>query len=210
MSCNKKILNFSSINSILAILRAKKYIIYKEPFKLNIIGVRNNLLNPKNFDDYIYVIYKNESNNWIGYRYNATTDPSTKYLIKGGFKDPNKGTAILPGGQYVDTWELGPHGQTGYTALRQQKNLCVYRDYNRDDILNFNIENKDCGKFGINIHRASAYSELENVGMNSAGCQVVQDPNEYKTLIFLAEQAKEQWGNSFTYSLMDQKTLDET
>lgn len=209
MSCNKKILNFSSINSILAILRAKKYIIYKEPFKLNIIGVRNNLLNPKNFDDYIYVIYKNESNNWIGYRYNATTDPSTKYLIKGGFKDPNKGTAILPGGQYVDTWELGPHGQTGYTALRQQKNLCVYRDYNRDDILNFNIENKDCGKFGINIHRGKIAGADDGegntsiIGDYSAGCQVFQNSYCFDEFINLTQEQRSRYGNKFTYTLID-------
>ena len=95
-------------------------------------------------------------------------------------------------------------------ALCQRNgDVSVYRDNNRDMIWDMNPSTITTGMFGINIHRASAYKELENVGVNSAGCQVIQDPNEYKTLIFLAEQAKVQWGNSFTYTLMEQKYLDE-
>ena len=76
MSCNKKTLSLSKINSLIANLRAKNYQVYTQPNRLNIIGVRNPLSNATKFDDYIYVIYKNDNNNWVGYRYNATTDPS--------------------------------------------------------------------------------------------------------------------------------------
>ena len=36
-------------------MRARKYVVYKEPFKLNIIGVRNADTNPLKFDDTLYV-----------------------------------------------------------------------------------------------------------------------------------------------------------
>jgi hypothetical protein len=61
--------------------------------------------------------------------------------------------------------------------------------------------------FGINIHRASSTQTLEEIGKNSAGCQVIQSPENYKLFIQLCEQSSEIFGNKFTYTLINQKDL---
>lgn len=204
MSCNAKKISLPKINTLLSILRAKKYIVYKKPYQINIIGVRNKISNPEKFDDYIYVIYKNENFNWQGFRFNATTDPSTKYLKSSS----SKGIAILPQGQYVNSFKLRLHnGQ--YLALGQSKDICVYRDYDRNNTLNFDINTKTCGLFGINIHRAKSNSaddgngNTEYIGDYSAGCQVFQNYYCFQQFIDLLEQSKSLYGNSFTYTLID-------
>lgn len=210
MACNGKSISVSKINSLLSNLRAKGYEVYKEPYRLNIIGVRNPNTNPQKFDDYIYVIYKDDNNRWVGRRYNATTDPSTIYLEKGGFKSSTTGTAIMPEGQYVDTYKLGTHGtESPHTALKQDKSFCVYRDYNRDNLLNFDIDSKQCGNYRLNIHRARAggaddgQGNTEFIGRYSAGCQVFQNSYCFDEFIDLAQQHRSRYGNKFTYTLLD-------
>ncbi len=210
MSCNKKTLSLSKINSLIANLRAKNYQVYTQPNRLNIIGVRNPLSNATKFDDYIYVIYKNDNNNWVGYRYNATTDPSSKYLQKGGYDSSTQGTAILPEGQYVDKYSIRLHANK-YKAVAQKygEDICVYRDYNRDNILNFDVSTKTCGSYGINIHRAKpdgaddGQGNTLEIGDYSAGCQVFQNFYCFQEFMQLAERQKDLYGNSFTYTLLD-------
>ena len=38
-------------------------------------------------------------------------------------------------------------------------------------------------------------------------CQVVQDPDEYEIHMEIAKKAAEVWGNSFTYTLINEKDL---
>tara|TARA_R110002153_G_scaffold54854_2_gene152521 strand:+ start:1133 stop:1744 length:612 start_codon:yes stop_codon:yes gene_type:complete len=198
-----------TVPSLISAMSAAKYTVFQndsKPFNLNIVGIRATNPVPNKFNDTLAVFWKYEGQ-WNLFATQITTLPGDYWM-----KNPmnTKGCAILVPGQYRSVYKLDQHNGK-YLALCQRNGVVsVYRDNNKDVIWDMDPATITTGMYGINIHRASAYSELENVGMNSAGCQVVQDPNEYKTLIFLAEQAKEQWGNSFTYSLMDQKTLDET
>ena len=61
--------------------------------------------------------------------------------------------------------------------------------------------------FGINIHRASATRESTQVDKWSAGCQVVANPHEYDLLIAAVKEAIEQWGDGFTYTLINERDL---
>tara|TARA_R110002012_G_scaffold26744_1_gene86510 strand:+ start:2056 stop:2784 length:729 start_codon:yes stop_codon:yes gene_type:complete len=208
MACNKESISYAQIQSLIAIMKSRGYIVYKERNRLNIVGVRNPSPRPEKFDDNFYVFYKNDDNKWVGYKYTGTTDPSTSYLNKGGFEDSTSGTAIVPQGQYVDSYAIGKHNGK-YDALRQVRPFCVYRDYNRDDILNFNVEDKVCGDFGINIHRAMAggaddgNGNTENVGIYSAGCQVFNNYYCFQEFMELAGTHADLYGNSFTYTLLD-------
>lgn len=208
MACNKKQISFAKINSLLSNMKAQGYIVYNKPYQLNIIGVRNPNTNPIKFDDYIYVIFKNDNNQWIGYRYNATTDPSTKTLAS--LKYNPKGTAILPEGQYVDKYTIRLHNnQYNAVAQKRDENICVYRDYDRTDILTFDTNSISCGQFGINIHRAKSggaddgQGNTENIGDYSAGCQVFQNSYCFEEFMQLAQEHKLRHGNSFTYTLFD-------
>lgn len=207
MACEGKNISRAKIRKIVGLLKAKKYIIYTLPYQLNMVGVRNKGTNPTKFDDKMYVFWKNDKNIWEGREYAMTTDPSTTYL-----ENPmNKvATAVLPNGQYVDAWKLGKH-RGEYTALVQRKSFCVYRDYNRNAWIDFNVEDKTCGKFGINIHRGKprgaddGKGNTENIGLYSAGCQVLQ--NYYcftDELIPMLQKQQRLYGTEdFTYTLID-------
>ena len=213
MACESKKIGRLKIGKILGMMRSKKYVIYKRPYELNIIGVRNANTDPDKFDDTMYVIYKDDKDKWVGKEYVITTDPSTKYLKKGGHKSSSKGTAILPNGQYLDKWTIRGHGVTGYKALGQRNDsdgkICVYRDYDRNSTLNFDIESKTCGNYGINIHRAKSggaddgKGNTKYIGVYSAGCQVFQNYYCFKEFMDMAYKQKDLYGNSFSYTLFD-------
>ncbi len=186
------------IDSILKLYDTNKYKIYSDYNKLNIFGIRkatrkNNL---NQFQDVLGYFYNSKD----GYQFKTfkgTTTPGHYWL--GTLMNP-KGTAILVPGQYEDTWSIGMHlGK--YEALCQRKPVKVYRDKNKDEILDMDPKTIDSGIFGINIHRAHLNTVAYYIGKYSAGCQVIQDPAEFSTLMILAHLHKQLYSNSFTYTL---------
>jgi len=213
MGCNGKNMTTLQIRRVMKTLKARKYKVYTQPYFLNIVGVRNNNTNPTKFDDKMYVFWKNNNNKWVGRQYSITTDPSTKYLSKGGIGTykGKKSTAILPTGQYLDTWKVGYH-RGKYKALTQSKDLCVYRDYDRNNIISFNIKDKDCGGFGINIHKAKdggaddGQGTTKTIGSYSAGCQVFANNGCFAEFMNLIQKQVDQYGTKyFTYTLLDKQ-----
>ena len=169
-------------------------------YNLNIIGVRTADMTPNTFNDWLYVVYKDETNNWVELRFQITTDPGLYYL-----NNPMsvRGTAILKAGQYRGSHKLGQHrGQ--YDALVQRRKVTVYRDTNKDDEYDMDPESEISGYFGINIHRANSRRESTQVDRWSAGCQVFSDPNEFGMFIDLCKRAAQVWGPSFTYTLIEE------
>ena len=97
---------------------------------------------------------------------------------------------------------LGLHrGQ--YEALVQRGNeVCVWRDRNADNVHDYG-QNEECGYFGINIHRASRIVASQSVDQYSAGCQVIQDPDEYYDFIQRCKlQIEHNCWEKFTYTLL--------
>jgi hypothetical protein len=196
---NKKNVN---IKGLINLLKRKRFVVYDDPFKLNIVGVRANSTVPNKFDDVIYVFYKDDKRNWQGKAYPATVDTGTYWL-----KNPmhKEGSALLKEGQYVDTWKRRPHGEQGYLALGQEKPVTVYRDYNRDAVLDFNNGKEMTGLFGINIHRANKKGVTEYVDKHSAGCQVFKNIDDFNEFMEMTKKQAELYGNKFTYSLIDER-----
>lgn len=89
--------------------------------------------------------------------------------------------AILPG-QYRGVYAPGRHPRVGgKPALRQVGPFTVFRDTNRDDVLDVlkgSIAPARCesGLFGMNFHRASPGYVSTRIGKWSAGCQVPAIP----------------------------------
>ena len=139
------------------------------------------------------------NNKWILKQYPSTTDPGTYYLLK----PMNKlGTAILKEGQYIDSYKRGLH-KGKYTALRQAKNVVVYRDSDRNAIFDLNAR-ETTGMYGINIHKAGAdSSEVKNW---SAGCQVFKKSADFDEFMGLVKKQEAKYGNKFTYTLIDKVT----
>jgi hypothetical protein len=128
------------------------------------------------------------------YVYSGTTNPGTHWLKN--LLNP-KGTAVLKPGQYVDSWKLGLH-QGKYEALVQAKPVTVYRDGDKDDTAEEQGK-EDTGMFGINIHRANPSAISSIIDKWSAGCQVLDNPEQFKTLISSCKTSNRKL---FTYTLL--------
>ena len=195
---------FKNIRALLAVMRSKGYKVNERPYELNLVSVRNSNTKPNAFDDTLYVFWKNDSGKWIGKFYTITTDPGT-YWLKNPLSD--LGSAILKEGQYVDSYQIGLH-QGKYKALVQRKPVTVYRDYDRNAILDFNNGKEETGLFGINIHRAGASGKTINVDKWSAGCQVFEDADDFQNFLELADKHEGLYGNNFTYTLIDERAYN--
>ena len=188
---------------LLDTVQQRSYKINDRPFELNIVGVRADNVVPNRFDDTIYVFFRNNIGKWILYPFSATTDPGTYWLQHPMNQD---GTAIMKEGQYVDAYQIGLH-RNQYLALVQRKPVTVYRDYDRNAVLDFMNGEEQTGFFGINIHRASVSGTTKFIDKFSAGCQVMADANDFKTFMQLCEQHRNLYGNQFTYTLIDERAL---
>lgn len=174
-------------------------------YNLNIIGIRKDNKNAVNnkYDDVMVVIYKTKKG-WSTHYYTITTEPGAYYMSK---KLGNvKGTAILVPGQYRGCWEIGKHNGK-YKALVQRKPVKVYRDGNMDDVYDMYPETINEGMFGINIHRSNEGFTRDTIDMYSAGCQVFNSPKEFGAFMTLCDKQAELYGNTFTYTLIDEKDL---
>jgi len=186
-------------DAIKAAMRRKGYVVFGNDAKgydLNIFGIRTRDTRSNAFNDIVGVMYL-EAGRWILFTFPATTDPGLYWRRNPGRVE---GTAILVPGQYRGAYKVGKH--KGYAALQQQKPVKVYRDPNKDDVLDFDPETIQAGMFGINIHRSNKDRPSEQVNKWSAGCQVLADPIHFGFLMALAMEAQEIHGNSFTYTLL--------
>jgi hypothetical protein len=186
---------------------AKDYKFFDTPDKklnINIIGVRRDNQGSNTFDDFLLVMYREEEL-MISNRYQITTDPGKYWLLNP--MNP-KGTAVLAPDQYRSTWKLGKH-QAKYEALVQAKPVKVYRDNSKDEIIDYNTLrlSLDEGYFGINIHRSNPYDQSYVINKWSAGCQVFKKVEDYNKFMELCKDSSKIYGNSFTYTLIDEKDL---
>lgn len=176
-------------------------------YDVNIIGVRNSKTKGRitnAFDDCITVSFM-ENGEWQFFCFQATTDPGSHWeqnLLN------KKGVAILKPGQYRGSHKLRLH-QGKYLALGQKEPVKVYRDKNKDGDYDLLEESVDEGLFGINIHRATGKSGGKSIRVDkwSAGCQVIADNDDWHCFLDICQSAREIWGNSFTYTLLESKDI---
>ena len=200
----EELLTFQNIKST---VESKGYKFFDTPHKilnLNLVGVSRDNEGTNTFDDYLVVLYREEELAIIN-KYEVTTDPGKYWLEK---PINPKGTAVLKPGQYRGTWQLGKH-QGKYEALVQRKPVKVWRDNNKDDVIDYNNITllSDEGFFGINIHRSNPYDQSYVVNRWSAGCQVFKKIEDYNNFIQVCKDSAKIYGNSFTYTLIEEKDL---
>jgi hypothetical protein len=193
-----------TLESIILQANSQGYFFDKRPFKLNVVGVRNPLnTSPLRFDDSIAYFYYDDNGNLVGNVARATTSPSIYFL-----ENPmnRSGAAILKQGQYKDSYSIGLHRGL-YSALVQSKPVTVIRDDDRNAFINF-LSPTQTGLFGINIHRATAgKDDTSTIGTDSAGCQTFQNTRDFDDMMTMAYKSKSLYGNTFTYTLIDQKEV---
>ena len=180
-------------------VKAKGYVWFEgeKDYDINIVGVRNSATGQKvtnAFDDTITLSYK-VGGQWKFHTWTCTTDPGKKGVME--YHNAN-GVARLVEGQYRGSHNIGLH-QGKYEALRQAKNVKVYRDANKD--LNYDENKIQEGVFGINIHKAGADSTyVENW---SEGCQVFKRSKDFDEFMAIVRKSRDIHGNSFTYTLIE-------
>ena len=199
-----EILNPENIKSY---FQAQEYKFFDTPDKklnINIVGVRRDNQGTNTFDDFLLLMYREEEL-MVTRRYQITTDPGKYWLLNP--LNP-KGTAVLKPGQYRSTWQLGKH-QGKYEALVQRKPVQVYRDNNKDEVIDYDSMTTmvDEGYFGINIHRSNPYDQSYTINKWSAGCQVFKKVEEYNKFIQTCKDSAKIYGNGFTYTLITEKDL---
>lgn len=194
-----------TVDKIISVLKAKGYPVVEDDTKnynLNLVGIRSATSVPNSFDDIFSVFWK-YNGLWTLRVFPCTTDPGSSWLLDKDGKGNSAGTAILKEGHYKDMWELGLH-QGKYECLKQCSPVTVIRDFDKDNVLDFNAPNlsvlikkettngatktvewydksnklmwrEQTGIFGINGHRANANGQSVVVLDWSAGCQVLQN-----------------------------------
>ena len=137
-------------------------------YDLNIIVCRNDKERPDTFQDTCHVIY-HDGVKWIEYIYPCTSHAGIYYL-----NNPSRsaGGAILKHDyQFRSVFTIGRRS-SGYECLVPCADIPVWRDGNRDDIIDYGGEDYDSA--GIQIHRANAFDTSATIGKYSAGCVVLQ------------------------------------
>ena len=176
-------------------------------YDVNIVGIRNNKTKGRvtnAFDDHITISYKIDGE-WYFECFKCTTDPGSHW-VKNIMRED--GVAILKPGQYRGSHKLRLH-QGKYMALGQQKPVKVYRDNNLDNKYDLNESSLEEGIFGINIHRATGRTGGTSTRVDkwSAGCQVIANNDDWHCFLDICMTAREIWGNSFTYTLIESKDI---
>tara|TARA_R110000824_G_scaffold99093_2_gene236144 strand:- start:7717 stop:8286 length:570 start_codon:yes stop_codon:yes gene_type:complete len=168
-------------------------------YNLNIIGIRSKNHQPNKFDDRLCVVYKDEQG-WITRTWKITTEPGKYWLENPGNVS---GTAILVPGQYRNAYKIGKH-RGKYDALTQQNGVVkVYRDDNRDDIIDAEVGTEEKGYFGINIHKAGQRST--QIDKWSAGCQVFAFADDFDDFMSICrKQTSARGWRTFTYTLVEE------
>lgn len=174
-----------------------------QPYHLNIVGIRNPSTRIDQFDDELWLSYRDEQHRWQLHQFSMTTDPGKTYTQDRLLN--SAGAAILQPGQYVEVYQIARH-QNKYEALCQKAGpVKVWRDNNRDNQLDRSGQTYQ-GYFGINIHRAGNVSSSQ-VGAYSAGCQVLQRASDFNLLMELAKKSQQLRLNKFSYTLLQQQDL---
>lgn len=186
------------LSAIKQMMLAKGHVIFEDdtkPFNLNIVGVRSEDMKPNVFNDELHVFWKFRGK-WSHVVFEITTDPGLYYLQNPLNVD---GTIIMFPDQYRGVYKNGIH--KGNPALEQIKPMKYWRDNNKDnrydkegDIFEENAK--------TNLHGAGNNSTV--VGKWSAGCQVVASEDDNNLLLYLTTRAEKYWGNSFTYTLIEE------
>ena len=171
---------------------------------VNLIGIRRDNPGTNEFDDFFVMIYRDKKLKEVCEVFPVTTDPG-EYWLENPMNP--KGTAVLVPGQYRGTWQLGKH-QNNYEALVQRKEVKVWRDNNKDKVIDYkSFHTISEGYFGINIHRSNPYDKSYLVNKWSAGCQVFQSVDDFDEFMKICKKSANLYGNSFTYTLLTEQEI---
>ena len=184
---------------IISVLKAKGYDVYTDG-QINIIGVRSNNPISNSFDDEMHLVWvQNEL--WQHKKYRITTDPGTFCLEHPEVYGRAAGTAIMVPGQYrAYKWDM--HRGKYETLCQRAAPIRVWRDGNKDNILDYGHDEGVEGWYGVNLHHAGINST--RVDKWSAGCQVFARLADWSEAVRIW---KASGAELFTYTLITEDDI---
>jgi hypothetical protein len=186
--------------SVMAAMKALGMVVHVTG-RANVVGLRRIPGNPNTFDDLMCCFYKLPGH-WVFYAWPCTTDPGTYWL-----QNPTRvaGTAIVKPGQYLNSHRIGFHhiGKSNqYEAMQQVGTLRVWRDANKDTVLDYGRNEMTATGSGINIHKAG--TDSANVDKWSAGCQVFKKSADFDVFMsIMRERRASGFGDLIDYTLLE-------
>jgi hypothetical protein len=196
-----KQINDITVEDVKSVLTKKGYRIFTDIGVPNIVGIRNVNESSNQFIDRCWVWWT-ENGIEQSHNYTITTRPGFYYLenpIAG-----NNGTGILVPNQYIDCWELGMHRQKQFALCQRDGVVQVYRDNDKDDILDLDPKTIQKGYFGVDMHHAGLL-DTDIVNNWSAACQVWRYHIAHQDLMQSFKALSAKYGyNKFSYTLLNQ------
>lgn len=187
------------LSDVKTVMTTKGYQIFTDG-KPNIVGIRNAERNNEDYFNDLCWVWWADNGKEIAHNYTITTHPGNYYLqnpIAG-----SNGTAILVPGQYINCWELGMHRGKQFALCQRAGEVRVYRDNNKDTILNCDPATITHGFYGIDLHNAGL-SDPEQIGPWSAGCNVWRYEQAHEELMQDLKTLSEKYGfDKFSYTLL--------
>lgn len=190
-----------SFDIVKSTILKKGYPFFTGEMNLNFVGIRTSNVKADSFDDFFCLLWEEGGARRIWICNNFTTDPGIYYL-KTKLLNPD-GCAIMVPGHYKSLWTTGMHGyKSPYKAFVQVGKVQVYRDKNKDDILDLDPATiQSSSGLGINLHHGF---DSTNVGPNSAGCQVFKNDDDLAFLLDRAEKSARFYGRKYSYTLLEE------
>lgn len=189
------------LSDVKAIMTAKGYKIMAEGHP-NIVGIRSANRQSNSYDDTCWVWWTEKGVETV-HNYTITTNPGFYYLqnpIAG-----TTGTAILVPGQYPGCWELGMHRGKQFALVQRGGPMSVYRDSNRDTVLDYDPKTIVSGFWGLDGHYGSL-EDTDVVDHFSAACQVWRYHEPHQALMQEFKRLSEGYRfDKFTYALVNQE-----
>jgi hypothetical protein len=173
-------------------------------FDLSLFGIAGESHEANLYDDAIGVVWRDRHGIPTGLLYRATVDPGRKWLL-----NPMRetGCAILARPRfYKGLWKRGVH--KGHDALVQVGPCSIWRDNDRDTVLDMDAPPIDRPPIGINLHDPFSLDPAVVEGA-SAGCQVPWRKAYVAEIHWLVgQQAKAGQGETVSYALHDSRETE--
>lgn len=195
------------IHDIIKVLNEQKFVVFTEPYSVNLGGIRAKDNESNKFNDWLYAFYYTEDDCLSFEIVEGTTDAGLYFRKNLANKD---GTAIIQHGkQYRGVYQLQDpnknpelRGHKGQKAFRQIKEMDYWRDNDEDHFLNFEGDTFR-GIAYTNGHYMGTFGN--NVGKWSAGCWGSTIKNMNDLHVIAQQQIDHGLGDIFSYTLLHEK-----
>lgn len=207
-----------SLDEVLAVIKSKGYSLRDKQYQINLIGLRMDDVFDNRFSDKLFVVWKNEKNEWEMSTFKWTTMPGT--LGQGGVYNPvtvrgKTAVGVVKEGQYQNVWAFVDtyNGWLAYPYFYQVGRFDIFRDGNRNDVLERYMPIEPSEHDGFNCHRMSnngVDSDIVNYNWAawSIGCQGAPEPEFAKVVALARVSVKYHSSNLFDYTLLNVKDFE--